>query len=344
MDTIKSAIIGLLATVFCIWLLRPIASRIGLVDRPDSRKWHKNDVPVIGGIAIFFGFCLSLLTLKHSLFHYRGMLAGSAILILMGVVDDIKDLSFKLRLLGQIFSVLLMIIWGNVMIENLGNLLFFGDIHIGLWGVPFTIIVVMANINAMNMIDGQDGLASGVALIQTVLLIVLVAKLGSEFDLKILVIFAVLIATFLFFNVRPLSKNTAKIFMGDAGSTFLAYILSWFVVDLSQHGCGLMSPMTVLWIVAFPIYDLVNVTILRIRQKKSVMLASRDHFHHVLHLLGINSLLSTILLCLLSLILGLLGLLLNYIGLAEGWQLLMWVMFLVIYVIFVEITRKPSDD
>ena len=123
-DILKSSVIALLASLFCIWLLRPLAIRLGLVDRPSERKLHENEIPLTGGIAMFFGFCFALLSLHESLFPYRGMLAGSAILVLMGVMDDFRDLSSKLRLRGQLLAALLLVIWGDVLLQNWGNLFF----------------------------------------------------------------------------------------------------------------------------------------------------------------------------------------------------------------------------
>ena len=156
-DILKSSVVALLASLFCIWLLRPLAIRLGFVDRPSGRKLHEKEVPLIGGIALFFGFCFALLSVAVSLQPYRGMLAGSSILVLMGVVDDFKDLSSKLRLFGQLLAALLLVSWGGMMLHNLGDLFFFGDVKLGLWAIPITIFVVMAYINAMNMVDGQDG-------------------------------------------------------------------------------------------------------------------------------------------------------------------------------------------
>ena len=344
MDILKSGLIALLASLFCIWLLRPLAMRVGLVDRPSGRKWHEKDIPLIGGIAMFFGFCFALLTLSSSLQPYRGMLAGSSILVLMGVVDDFSDLSSRLRLFGQLLAALLMVIWGNVILNNLGNLFFLGDLKIGLWAIPLTVLVVIANLNAMNMVDGQDGLAGGVALGQALLLIILSLQLHRHVDLKLLIILIVLLVVFLSFNMRLPWRRHASVFMGDSGSTFIAFLLAWFAIDLSQQNPNFIKPMTVLWIMAFPIFDLINVIVLRLRQRKPILVASRDHFHHVLHVSGLNTSMSTLLLCTLSLFLGVLGLVLNYFMLPEGWQLILWMAALILYIYIVELTRKPYEE
>src|SRR3990167_1141272 len=343
MDIIKSSLVALVASLFCIWLLRPLAIHIGLVDRPTGRKWHQNEVPLIGGIAMFFGFCFALLSLTVSLRIYRGLFAGSSLLVLMGVVDDFRGLSSKLRLCGQLLAALLLIIWGRIVLNNLGNLFFLGDLRIGLWGIPLTMLIVVSFINAMNMIDGQDGLAGGVALGQALLLLPISLQLHRWVDLRLLVILSIVLLVFLSFNMRFPGRKQAHIFMGDAGSTFIAFLLAWVAIDLAQRNMLLIKPITILWIMAFPVYDLLNVVLHRVRQGKSILVASRDHFHHVLHVAGLNTSLSTLLLCGLSISLGIIGFILRYCRVAEGWQFLLWMMGLVSYIYIVELTRKPMS-
>lgn len=269
------------------------------------------------------------------------MLAGSSLLVLIGVVDDFRDLNSKLRLIGQLVAALLMIIWGGVMLSNLGNLFFSGDLKIGLWAVPLTILVVLTNVNAMNMVDGQDGLAGGVALEQAVLLLFLSVQLHCDSDFRLLFILIILLIVFLNFNMRSPWRKHASIFLGDSGSTFIAFLLTWFAIDLSQQNSSLIKPMTVLWIMTFPLFDLINVVALRLHQRKPILAASRDHFHHVLHVAGLNTSLSTLLLCILSFILGLIGLGMNYLKISDAWQLILWVAALLLYIYIVALIRKP---
>lgn len=346
MDIYRSAIAALLASLFCIWLLRPLAVRVGLVDRPNSRKWHENEVPLIGGIAMFFGFCFALLTLPSSLQPYRSMLAGSSILVLMGVLDDFKDLSSKLRLLGQLFAAFLLVSWGQVVLHHLGNIFFMGDLHLGWIALPLTLLIVVTYLNAMNMVDGQDGLAGSIAMGQAILLLMLSFKLNHQMDSQLLIILICILFVFLSFNMRFPWRRKASVFMGDAGSTFIAFLLAWFAIDLSQQNDVIVKPITVLWVMAFPIFDLINVIVLRLRHQKPILKASRDHIHHVLHVAGLNTSLSTLLLCAFSLSLGVFGFVLNYLLMPESWQFLLWLIALVFYIFIVELTRKPviSED
>ena len=336
---IKSSFTAFFFTLFCIWLLHPLACHIGLVDRPGGRKWHETEVPLIGGITMFFGFCFSLLLLPFPLRDYRGLLAGSGLLILMGVVDDFRELGSKLRLLGQLFACFFLIIWGQKLVDNIGNLFFLGDIHLNKWAFPFTIFVVMGFINAMNMLDGQDGLAGGVALTQTLLLLFLSIFLHRTNDCIMLTILAVLLMTFLLFNMPLPWRHRAIVFLGDAGSTFIAFIIAWFAIDLSQINTSIIKPITILWILALPLFDLINVCTFRINNGISPFTAGRDHLHHILQMRGINTIISTFLLCLLSFTLGVTGLILTFHEIKEGWAFLSFLATLGCYLFFVNVSR-----
>ena len=343
MTMLKSCLIALTSTLFCIWLLRPLAVRIGFVDRPGGRKQHDHEVPLIGGIAMFFGFSLSLLSLHVSLANYRGLIAGSLILMMMGVVDDFRELSSKLRICGQIIAALLLVIWGGLTVDNLGNIFSLGHFQLGMWSLPLTVLVVVAFINAMNMVDGQDGLAGGIALGQVLLLGWLSASLHRHIDTSMLLIIAVLLGVFLSFNMHFPWRKRALIFMGDSGVTFIAFLIAWFAVGLSQANVHLLKPITVVWILAFPLFDLVNVSLYRIRQGKSPLIAGRDHLHHVLKLKGIDASISTLLLCILSLSLGLVGILLNHYNVNDGYQSLALLLALSMYLLLVKIARVPQE-
>jgi len=340
MDMLKSSFIAMLATLFCIWLLRPLACRLGLVDSPGGRKVHVDDIPLIGGIAMFFGFCFALLFLNMSLLPYRGLLAGAALLVLIGVVDDFKELSSKTRLVGQLLAALFLIAWGGKIVHDLGNLVFIGSINLGAWAMPFTVFIVMGYLNSMNMIDGQDGLAGGIALTQTLCLMYLSHSIGNQVDVKVLLLLAALLCVFLAFNLRLPWRRHASIFMGDAGVTFVAFVIAWFAIDLAQSGRGHITPVTILWVLAFPVYDLINVMLYRWQQGRSLFQAGRDHVHHVLHVLGVDASLSTLLLCLYSLTLGVIGIAAKAAAVPESWQFIAWLASLTLYLSVIKIVRE----
>lgn len=337
---IGSGIIATMAAIFCIWLLRPLAVQVGFVDHPGGRKQHDQDVPLIGGIAIFFGFCFALLSLPISLQGYRGLIAGGSVLLVMGIVDDFRELSSTLRLLGQLGAGLILALWGDQQVEHLGNLFSLGNIDLGNWSVPFTVLSVMAFLNAMNMVDGQDGLAGGVALGQAGLLAYLSWLLNKPMALYLLIILVSLLIVFLFFNMRLPWRKQASIFMGDAGSTFVAFIIAWFSVSIGQTETVVVKPVVILWILAFPIFDLIHVCMIRIIHRKSILLASRDHFHHILSVAGFDAAISTPILVVLSIALGIVGIILNNLSVPEFWQLLTWIIALACYLIIVKLVRE----
>ncbi len=342
-DFILTSLIAILACLFCIWLLRPLAVRVGFVDRPSDRKLHEDEIPMIGGIAIFFGFCFSLLHLHFSLMPYRSLLAGSAILVLMGVVDDFRDLSARLRLFGQLMVALILTSWGGLLVIHLGNIFFIGNVSLGLWALPFTVLLVVAYINAVNMIDGQDGLAGYVALAQIFWLFIYAYQLKLSAMPHILLILFMLLLVFLNFNMRLPWRRKPSIFLGDSGSTFIAFLLAWVAIKISQTNIAMVNPIALLWIMALPLFDLINVVIYRLRQKKSIFTPGRDHFHHVLHFAGVNKTLSTLLLGLLQLALGGIGYLLNYSHISEGVNFIIFASTLTGYLVLVVITRSPKQ-
>lgn len=343
MDIFKSSLIALIATWFCVWLLRPLAVHIGFVDRPGGRKQHDDDVPLIGGIAMFFGFCFALLALDVSLVSYRGLFAGASLLMLMGVVDDFKELSSKLRIVGQFLAVIFLVVWGNQLIVNLGDLFFFGSVHLGNWAFPITVVAVVGYINAMNMIDGQDGLAGGVALGQVVLLLYLSLNLGRYVDVRLLSILSMMLLVFLYYNMQFPWRKRAAIFMGDSGITFIAFVIAWFAIDVAQANILRIKPVVVLWIVAYPIYDLISVTLMRLHDGRSPFQASRDHLHHILHERGWRVSRSTTFLITLSIAMGCFGLLVNQWLLRDAWQLIAWVLGLIIYLFSVSRLRRARQ-
>lgn len=328
-----------LITWGCIRLFRPVALHIGLVDSPGGRKTHAQIVPLIGGLSIFCGFCFSLLYLNISLQHYRGLLAGSAILVLLGVMDDFHELTPRIRLIGQLLAAILLVEWGHLALNHLGDLFFLGSITLGVFSIFFTIIFVVAFINALNMIDGNDGLAGLVVLGQALLLSFWSLHLHQMDNAYLLWILSAALCVFLCFNLPMFQRKSASIFMGDAGSTFLGFAIAWFAVDLSQVAflkpqIGLhCTPMTILWVLAYPLYDLLAVVLHRAQTKRSPFKASRDHLHCLLLDAKMRPGRVTGLLFMFSLTMGFFGIALAYTALREAWQLAIFLGFFVLYFI-----------
>jgi UDP-GlcNAc:undecaprenyl-phosphate GlcNAc-1-phosphate transferase len=341
---ILSALIAVFTTASCIYLLKPIAVHIGLLDTPGGRKTHASAVPLIGGISIFFGFCFSILFFNMSMQSYRGLLAGSAILVLLGVMDDFHELTPRIRLIGQCLAALLLIEWGHHSINHLGNLFFLGNISLGVFSLVFTIIFVLGFINAINMIDGHDGLAGSIIFGQAAFLALFNFELGQNQNMYLLLLFMLALFVFLIFNFPASKRKRATIFMGDAGSTFIGFVIAWFAVDLLQvmftHHQTHLNPITVFWVLSYPLYDLLAVILHRLSSRRSPFVASRDHLHYLLLDLGFNRLTVTLLLFLFSILLGSFGILLAKEKVVEAWQLVFFLSLFFVHFITTVLLQK----
>jgi UDP-GlcNAc:undecaprenyl-phosphate/decaprenyl-phosphate GlcNAc-1-phosphate transferase len=272
-----------------IWLLvlAPFARRFGIVDRPDARKQHKGEIPLIGGLAIFVSI-VTLLPLFSSLdANLLWYLSASALLVLSGVLDDRYHIGVGLRVGVEILAALMMILGAGLWVGNLGNLLGFGDIHMPRWlAAPFTIIAVFGITNAWNMIDGMDGIVGTVTLIVLGGFYFLTSGAAANNALTSLLIGAT--GAFLLFNICS-NRLLPKVFLGDAGSKFIGFSLVWLLIDGTQGGklTGMHMPAVLaLFVVGLPLIDMVATTIRRVRKGQGVFSPDRTHVHHILQHAG----------------------------------------------------------
>ncbi|MFW2439072.1 MAG: MraY family glycosyltransferase [Arenicellales bacterium] len=306
-----SVLVAFGLTVFLLLLLRPVAFHIGLVDHPGERKLHGGAVPLIGGIAMFVAFCFSILTLDIPISSLRAMFAGSLILIFIGVLDDMHELSTRARFIAQIIAATTMAVWGGVILSDFGHLVSTAFIvELGWLAIPVTVFAAIGVINALNMLDGIDGLAGFVSLVSVVGMAIISYAAGDTNTLLILGLLASVLAAFLIFNLRCDNENCSLVFMGDAGSMFLGFVLSWFLITLSQGDERAMAPVTALWLFGAPLLETLTMIIRRTRHGRSPFSADREHLHHMLELAGFSkrAILATIFFAsLLFAVLGLLG-------------------------------------
>jgi UDP-GlcNAc:undecaprenyl-phosphate GlcNAc-1-phosphate transferase len=284
-STLKYFIV-FLVTMAAIKALRGATVRVGLIDHPGGRKRHEGAVPLIGGPAMFAGFGFGALILLDSLFPYRALFAALGLLVVVGVMDDLHDLEPYKKLLVQIVAALFMASWGLVSITQLGDLFGFGPMGLRGWSIPFTVVCVLGIINAVNMTDGADGLAGGLAFVSAMFFGASALVLGHTASASLLFVMAAAIAGFLFFNMRLPWRPRAVIFMGDSGSMMLGLFLTWFSIELTQGGDERLPPIVAVWFLAVPILDMGLVTIKRLFKGVSPFRAGRDHLHYVLFVAG----------------------------------------------------------
>lgn len=282
-----------LALAVCAGLLqalRPLARRIGLVDRPNDRKAHSGTVPLIGGVAMFCGFTLGALTLGIPLAAYASFFAASGVLVAVGVYDDMHELSSRVRFGAQILAAALMAYWGGVVLEDLGALTGEGELFLlSGWDIVFTVFATVGVINALNMSDGVDGLAGGLSLIALLGLAYMAGSAGRGGEGALLLMLAAVVVGFLLFNMRLPWRPRALVFMGDAGSMFLGFAITWFFIGMSQGEARAMAPVAALWLLMIPLYDTVWLILWRFSQGRSPTTSDVGHLHHVLQMTGMGA-------------------------------------------------------
>lgn len=259
-----------------------VAKHIGLTDDPDDRKHHEGKIPLIGGIAMFVAFSFSVLLLDMPIGYLRGLFAGAMLLVIVGVLDDLHELSSAARFIAQILAVIFMAEWSGVRLIDLGWISPSGGlVQLNWWSSLLTIFAAVGVMNAVNMIDGVDGLAGSVSLIAVVSMALLAYLSGDIRSARILILLSTVILVFLFFNFSP-SNRWQQVFMGDAGSMFLGFVLCWFFIQLSQAPDRIMAPVTALWIFFVPLIDTVTQMFRRVLKGQSPFTADREHVHHIL--------------------------------------------------------------
>jgi UDP-GlcNAc:undecaprenyl-phosphate GlcNAc-1-phosphate transferase len=265
-------------SALAIVVLRRFAASMGLVDHPDQRKQHIGDVPLVGGLAIFMG--VSAGAASHGQFHgFEVVLLGTAaVLVLLGALDDRFDLSVRDRLLIQTIVILTVIASTGIYIRTLGTI-FGHEVILGWVGVPLTVVAVIGLVNAFNMMDGIDGLAGGLELVSIAAIILFADPTPLH---GVVALLAVLAAASLPYLVANQGFMGGKIFLGDAGSMLIGYLLAWALIGMSQIPQTQLSPVNVLWCVALPVFDTFAVMYRRMRQGKSPFKPDRGHIHHIL--------------------------------------------------------------
>lgn len=290
MKVVASYALALFVCCGLLHFLRPAAARIGLADEPSDRKSHQGSVPLIGGVAMFCGFALAALTLDIGLTAYRGFFAAAAILVVVGILDDMHELSSRARFGAQILAAVLMAYWGGVVLHDLGALGSGGSAFVlARWEIVFTIFATVGVINALNMSDGVDGLAGGLSLIALLGMAFVADGAGLESEGSLLLLLAVVVVGFLLFNIRMPWQRRARVFMGDAGSMFLGFAITWFLISLSQGEERAMAPVAALWLLMIPLFDTVWLILWRFAQGRSPTSSDVGHLHHVLQMTGMGA-------------------------------------------------------
>lgn len=295
-------------------LVKILAQKMGVMDIPkDERRMHHHPIPRMGGLAIFIAFFLSVLAFTKGIDRsLQSILLGAVVIVILGVFDDKLALNALFKLIVQIAAACIVVFYGNCRIERITNpfgrnLYSYWDL--GVLSYVITIIWIVAITNAVNFIDGLDGLACGVSCISAVNLLV-IALLVS--DNNVAIVMAAMAGACLGFV--PYNFNPAKIFMGDTGSTFLGFVLASMSIQGLFKAYTVISFAVPFLILGLPIFDICFSIIRRVASGKNPMQADRGHFHHRLIDMGFSQKQSVAIAYVLTGILGLAAVLLTVSG------------------------------
>ena len=316
LSTLLMVVISIAAAFVMSFAATPVvksfARRVGAMDVPkDGRRMHDHPIPRLGGLAMFFGFILSVLLFADITRPVQGILLGSVLIVIIGVIDDIISVKYWIKLIVQIAAAVVAILHG-VVIDVLSNPNLFSEhlfLQLGWLSIPITIIWIVAITNSVNLIDGLDGLSVGVSAIASVTMLV-IALLVSESNVA--VILAALVGACLGFI--PYNLNPAKIFAGDTGALLLGYVLATVSIMGMFKVYALISFAVPFIVLALPIFDTVFAFMRRILKGQNPMKPDRGHLHHRLIDMGLNQKQAVAILYCVSIVLGLAAVVLTTSG------------------------------
>lgn len=331
-----SYLLAFIVTLFFTNCLQPIAFNLKLIDIANNRKSHTGKIPLVGGLAMFIGFSLSILSLPVGLDNFRAYFAANIIIVVIGALDDFRELTGASRLLAQILASTIIVFIGNVELTNFGDILFLGELNAGYLSPLITIIAIVGIMNAINMLDGIDGLSGTLAIIIFSFMAYIAYSSYLVVDFHIIMILILCILGFLIYNF-PLFKNSvAKIFMGDCGSLFLGLNLVYFLIKTSQVE-NLVNPVAILWLMIFPLFDTGSVIFSRLMKKISPMTPGRDHIHHLLLSLNFQPRSIVLIASVVTFISGTFGILCSKYQIHEG---IMFVSFIILFILYCVIKTR----
>lgn len=291
-------LISFCAVLAFIPLARIVAKKTGLIDAPGGRKDHQGKIALVGGLVIVPTYIILSIVLGADIAAYWPLYVALALLLVMGVVDDRFHIRAGVKFMLQMAAALLIVLPGGAVIHNLGNLFGFGDFGLGFMAIPFSLACVMLVINAINLMDGLDGLAGGASFV--ILAWFAAAGFGAHTPQLLIILGA--LAGFLIYNMRNPWRRKAFVFLGDAGSLCLGLIIAWYAIKLSTGDLRIMEPMSVAWVIAIPIWDECAQFYRRVKEGRHPFSPDRGHIHHHFVKAGFSTGMAV------SMILGMIGL------------------------------------
>ncbi len=318
---------------------RRAAIRFDFVDKPGGRKDHAEPVPPIGGLVVFPVFMVASLLAGADMDVYWPLFAALALILVTGAVDDYRHIQPWIKFMIQFVAAFLIVLPGGAQVFELGDMFGFGPIGLGLLSVPFSVFCVVLLINAVNLMDGLDGLAGGQGLVMFGWLKIACALGGAWQVFGILCALDAALLGFLYYNMRHPLREKASVFLGDAGSMALGLVLAWYVITLSQGVEPVLLPVSVAWIVALPVMDACGQFVRRMKEGRHPFDPDRGHFHHHFIAAGFSPGRATALILLVSVVFGAIGYGGILLGIPAPVLMIAWLGYWVVHMM---ISLKPQ--
>ncbi|MGJ7922724.1 glycosyltransferase family 4 protein [Neobacillus sp. LXY-4] len=303
-------------------LIKNFAIRINAIDHPHERKVHKNIMPRLGGLAIYISFMTGFLIVRPDNPNSIYIIIGSMLIILTGLLDDLFELPAKMKFVGQLFATLTVVIIGGIQVTFI-NLPFGAQLELGIFSIPLTIIWIVGITNAINLIDGLDGLAAGVCSIALTTITWMAFVMGDGFVFFIGLIMLGSTLGFLTYNFYP-----AKIFMGDTGALFLGYMISVLSL-LGFKNVTFISFIIPAIILGVPISDTFYAIIRRVVNKKPIYAPDNSHLHHCLIQSGFSHRQTVLLIYAMSAVFSIIAIVFSRVSLWVGFTLIISLLFMI---------------
>ncbi|AIN47099.1 UDP-N-acetylglucosamine--undecaprenyl-phosphate N-acetylglucosaminephosphotransferase [Candidatus Palibaumannia cicadellinicola] len=328
-DFVKIFIFSLLFLFF----VRKVAKKVGLVDKPNSRKCHQGQIPLVGGISIYAGICFTFLYIynNHGIPHMVLYLICAAVLVITGVIDDRFEINVITRAIIQALVAVAMMIFSGSYIKSFGYIFGPWEMVLGPFGYLVTLFSFWAAINAFNMVDGIDGLLGGLSCVSLGAMGILL-YIDNNQSLA-LCCFAMITAIFpyILLNIGVCGRRY-KVFMGDAGSTMIGFTITWLLLQSTQGLEHPITPVTALWVIAVPLMDMVAIMYRRIRKGMSPFAPDRQHIHHLIMRAGFTSSQAFIIITLIAGFLAFVGVIgERWLCWSESVMLLLWMGIFLLY-------------
>ncbi len=279
-----SFVLGAACCIAAMLALLPLARRLGWYDHPDAgRKDHAEPTPFVGGIAVAAGSLAAIALLGLNGGDMRALVAlGVAGLLMLatGLHDDLRDSSWRWRIAAQVLAALVLVYGGGLAVNHVGTVFGHPITSLGWLSVPFTVFMVVALINALNMADGVDGLTGTVVLVGLAMFAAAALYAGDPALFAVLAAVAGAVLGFLAFNLRRPGLLRARVFLGNGGSALLGLVIAWASLRLTQNPEHPVTAILLPWLLVPPVVDAVALVLRRAAQGRSPFAADRNHMHH----------------------------------------------------------------